>query len=77
LLRPFRVTRPIFRADSVLELPAHAIITSRTEIGDQLVIERYEARKTVLTDSTDTAGTPQGSENDLLIPAMRALPSAE
>jgi hypothetical protein len=77
LLRPFRVTRPIFRADSVLELPAHAIIKSRTEIGDQLVIERYEARKTVLTDSTDTAGTPQGFENDCFIPAMRALPSAE
>ena len=45
LLRPFRVTRPNFRAESVLELPAHAIIKSRTEVGDQLVIERYEARK--------------------------------
>ena len=45
LLRPFRVTRPNFRAESVLELPAHAIIKSRTEVGDQLVIERYEAKK--------------------------------
>src|SRR5882672_12188655 len=25
LIRPFRVTRPVFRAESVLELPAHAI----------------------------------------------------
>src|ERR1700675_1452206 len=28
LVRPFRVTRPIFRADSVLELPAHSIFKS-------------------------------------------------
>ena len=53
LLRPFRVTRPNFRAESVLELPAHAIIKSRTEIGDQLVIERYEARKSSLYDSVE------------------------
>src|SRR6266853_2108405 len=55
LLRPFRVTRPIFRAESVLELPAHAIIKSRTEIGDQLVIERYEAKKSSLDDSAEAA----------------------
>jgi uncharacterized membrane protein (UPF0127 family) len=55
LLRPFRVTRPNFRAESVLELPAHAIIKSRTEIGDQLVIERYEARKSSLDDSAEAA----------------------
>jgi uncharacterized membrane protein (UPF0127 family) len=53
LLRPFRLTRPNFRAESVLELPAHAIIKSRTEIGDQLVIERYEARKSSLNDSAE------------------------
>ena len=45
LVRPFRVTRPVFRAESVLELPAHAIFKSRTEVGDQLVIERYEAKQ--------------------------------
>ena len=55
LLRPFRVTRPNFRAESVLELPAHAIIKSRTEVGDQLVIERYEARPSGTHDSTDVA----------------------
>jgi len=43
-LRPFRITRPNFRAESVIELPAHTIFRSRTEIGDQLVIDRYEAR---------------------------------
>jgi uncharacterized membrane protein (UPF0127 family) len=46
LLRPFSITRPNFRAESVIELPAHTIFKSRTEVGDQLVIERYEARPT-------------------------------
>jgi uncharacterized membrane protein (UPF0127 family) len=35
----------MFKAESVLELPAHSIFRSRTQIGDQLLIERYEARK--------------------------------
>ena len=43
LVRPFRVVMPKLRAESVIELPAHTIFRSRTEIGDQLVIERYEA----------------------------------
>lgn len=45
LLRPFRITRPNFRAESVIEVPAHTIFRSRTEIGDQLVIERYEPKR--------------------------------
>jgi hypothetical protein len=61
LLRPFRVTRPIFRAESVLELPAHAIIRSRTEIGDQLVIEPYESTKKVDADQVEVAA--QGTES--------------
>ncbi len=44
MVRPFSITRPNFRAESVIELPAHAIYKSRTEIGDQLVIELYEAK---------------------------------
>ncbi len=47
LVRPFRVTWPERHAESVLELPAHTIFRSRTQIGDQLLIERYEARKAV------------------------------
>ncbi len=47
LVRPFTITRPNFRAESVLELPAHSVFRSRTQIGDQLVIDRYEARKPV------------------------------
>jgi hypothetical protein len=45
LLHPFRITMPKRKAESVLELPAHTIFRSRTQIGDQLLIERYEARK--------------------------------
>jgi uncharacterized membrane protein (UPF0127 family) len=47
LVRPFTITRPNFRAESVLELPAHSIFCSRTQIGDQLLIERCEAREGV------------------------------
>lgn len=46
LVRPFKITKPNFKAESVLELPAHTIFRSRTQVGDQLLIERYEARKT-------------------------------
>lgn len=46
LVRPFSITRPNFRAESVLELPAHTIFRSRTEIGDQLQIEHYKAKPT-------------------------------
>jgi uncharacterized protein len=45
LVRPFTITWPNHRAESVLELPAHTIFRSRTKIGDQLLIERYEAKK--------------------------------
>ena len=45
LVRPFTITRPNFKAESVLELPAHSIFQSRTRLGDQLLIERYEARR--------------------------------
>lgn len=44
LVRPFSITRPNLRAESVLELPAHTIFRSRTEIGDQLQIEHYKAK---------------------------------
>lgn len=46
LLKPWRIVWPNLKAESVIELPVHTIFRSRTEIGDQLVIERYEAKKT-------------------------------
>ena len=45
LVKPFRIILPKLRAESVIELPAHTIFRSRTEVGDELVIERYEARR--------------------------------
>ena len=45
MVRPFSVTRPNFHAESAIELPVHTIYKSRTEIGDQLVIERYQAKQ--------------------------------
>ena len=62
LIRPFRITRPNFRAESVIELPAHSIFKSRTEVGDQLVIERYEARKPARSESPEQA-LPVAPEN--------------
>ena len=44
MVRPFSVMRPNFRAESVIELPAHSILKSRTELGDQMLIERYEGK---------------------------------
>lgn len=44
MVNPFRIVLPKLRAESVLELPQHTIFRSRTAVGDQLVIERYEVR---------------------------------
>ena len=53
LVKPFRVILPKLRAETVIELPAHTIFRSRTEIGDELVIDRYEARKIPKPDCTE------------------------
>jgi len=56
LVKPFRVILPKLRAESVIELPAHTIFRSRTEVGDELVIDRYEAKnvpKPVSAANTD------------------------
>ncbi len=47
MVRPFRVILPKRRAESVIELPAHSIFRSRTEVGDCLLIDRYEAKAAV------------------------------
>jgi uncharacterized protein len=53
LVRPFRITMPNGKAESVLELPAHTVFRSRTQVGDQLLIERYEPKVSSIND-TDT-----------------------
>lgn len=54
LVRPFSVLWPNFRAESVIELPAHTIFKSRTELGDQLVIERCEVRSAAAPEPRKT-----------------------
>ena len=41
-VRPFRVSKVSLKATSVLELPAHTIYRSRTQVGDQLEIARLK-----------------------------------
>jgi uncharacterized protein len=63
LVRPFSITRPKLRAESVLELPAHTIYKSRTEIGDQLQIEHYEAKPELREPSADPVPIAPGPRN--------------
>jgi len=64
LVRPFRITLPEHKAESVLELPAHSIFRSRTQIGDQLVIDRYEAKRPPKSGPTDRAIGFQAPPNE-------------
>jgi uncharacterized protein len=75
LLRPFSVTSPNFRAESVLELPIHTIIGSKTEIGDQLVIERYDEHPTC--EANTTAKLPQPVSEAPVAETPVAPPKAE
>jgi hypothetical protein len=59
LVRPFRVVWPNLKAESVIELPAHTIFKSRTEVGDELVIDRYEARGVRSPEVIEYAGNLQ------------------
>ena len=51
LVRPFSFTPPNFRAESVIELAPHSIFKSGTAVGDQFVIERYEANRNPMIES--------------------------
>lgn len=39
-VRPFRISKVSLKASSVLELPAHTIYLTRTQVGDRLEIAR-------------------------------------
>ena len=67
LVRPFSITRPNFKAESVIELPPHTIFRSRTAIGDELVIDRYEPAKASAAESKPMVAT--------LIPAAPLAPA--
>jgi len=72
LVRPFTITMPHRKAESVIELPAHTIFRSRTQIGDQLVIERYEAKKTAAGESAPTQEPTEARSQEVQAPAMRS-----
>jgi uncharacterized membrane protein (UPF0127 family) len=43
-VRPFRISRVLLKATSVLELPPHTIYRSRTQVGDRLEIARMNKK---------------------------------
>lgn len=80
LVRPFTITWPNHRAESVLELPAHTIFRSRTQIGDQLLIERYEAKKPPKSgapESTESTDHEQTNLNVAMAGSRQAIPVAQ
>jgi uncharacterized membrane protein (UPF0127 family) len=76
LVRPFRVTMPERKAESVLELPAHTIFRSRTQIGDQLLIERYERKPSKANGSGLANVDPPGDGIDSPVPRGPVVPIA-
>jgi hypothetical protein len=45
-VRPFRISKVSFKAESVLELPVHTVFRTETHVGDQLEISRVRAHET-------------------------------
>jgi uncharacterized membrane protein (UPF0127 family) len=48
-VRPFRISKVSFKANSVLELPTHTVSLSETRVGDQLEISRLAADDPVVS----------------------------
>lgn len=44
-VRPFRISKVSLKAMSVLELPAHTIYRSRTQVGDKMEIARLHKKE--------------------------------
>jgi uncharacterized membrane protein (UPF0127 family) len=44
-VRPFRISKVSFKAESVLELPAHTVFRTETRVGDQLEISPVRAHE--------------------------------
>lgn len=61
LLRPFSITSLNLQAESVLELPAHSIFKSRTEIGDQLVVSSHESALTTEEEPSEGASQTEAT----------------
>jgi hypothetical protein len=44
-VRPFRISKVSFKADSVLELPVHSVYRTETRVGDQLEVSPVRAHE--------------------------------
>ena len=58
VIHPFSMTGVYLNAESVLELPAHTIFKSRTEVGDDLMISRIAALPGVEAEAPEES-TPE------------------
>jgi uncharacterized protein len=60
-VRPFRISKVILKADSVLELPPHTVFRTRTHVGDMLEIGPLPKPNQALSPATQTTlnGTPK------------------
>ena len=67
MVKPFRIILPKLRAESVIELPAHTIFRSRTKVGDELVIDRYEARKLPKAENTANGNETMRDESQIRV----------
>ncbi len=47
VVHPFSMTSLFLNAESALELPAHTIFKSQTEIGDEMMISRFDSLQAV------------------------------
>lgn len=56
-VRPFRISTVILRADSVLELPAHTIFQSGTQVGDCLEILPRRISEKAASGNPSTLGS--------------------
>ena len=48
-VRPFRISKVSFKADSVLELPVHTVFRTETRVGDQLEISRVRTHDSTVS----------------------------
>jgi uncharacterized protein len=67
-VRPFRISKVILKADSVLELPPHTVFRTRTHVGDVLEIGPLDGPAE--SRSTSAQATLNGAPK--YVPSVRA-----
>jgi len=49
-VRPFRISKVSFKADSVLELPVHSVYRTETRVGDQMEVSPVRAHEPAVSN---------------------------